>query len=227
VGQIVEGGSFPPPAVEEVAVDLGVFLFGRLRRLYQLVPGPWRLRHEIRPPVQYPPVRGKPVGVHLPVITDDDVPDEGEQTVYLFFGEILVYRLQSPLLDELCDDEGVNVRAVWSPTNPSLLKQARLFLGGLVCRDDLELQLPLGVILCELREELLEAVSPTRCGRLVGIVDVELQRHRIRGVLFTYAIQRQNAAAAASTTDHCPDHGQNHSQPDGPQDPLSHIESTP
>jgi hypothetical protein len=83
------------------------------------------------------------------------------------------------------------------------------------------------VILRELREEVLEAVSSTRCGGLVSIADVELQRHRIRGVRFAYAIQRQNAAAAASTTDHCADHGQNHSQPDGPQDPLSYIEPTP
>src|SRR5215203_5150199 len=164
VGQVVEGGALPPSAVEEVAVDLGVFLLGRLRRLYQLVPGPWRLWHQIRPSVQDPPVRGKPVGIHLPVIADDDIADEGEKTVYLFFSEVLVYRLQSPLFDELCDDEGVNVRAVRRPADPGLLEQARLFLGSLGCRDDLKLQLPVGVILCELREELLEAVGPTRCG---------------------------------------------------------------
>src|SRR5215203_2423820 len=225
VGQVVEGGSFPPPAVEEVAVDLGVLLLGLLRRHYQLVPGPRRLRHEVSPPVQYPPVRGEPIGVHLPVIANYDVADEGEQAVYLIFREVLVYRLQGALVNELRDDEGVDVRAVRRPTDSGLLQKARLFLGGLVRRDDLELQLPVRVILCELREELLEAIGPTRCGGLVSIGGVELKCHRIRGVLCANAIQRQNAAAA-STTDHCPDHGQNHSQPDGSQDPLSHIEST-
>src|SRR5215203_3718213 len=164
VGQVVKGGALPPPAVVEVAVDLGVFLLGRLRCLYKLVPGPWRLWHQIRPPVEYPPVSGEPVGVHIPVIADNYVADEGEQTVYLFFGEVLVYRLQCPLLNELRDDEGVYVGAVRRPADPGLLQQARLFLGGLVSRDDLQLQLPVGVILRELREELLEAVGPTRCG---------------------------------------------------------------
>jgi len=54
-----------------------------------------------------------------------------------------------------------------------------------------------------------------------------LQRHRIRGVLFAYAIQRQNTAAATSTTDHDPDHGQSHGQPKGSQNPLSHVEPFP
>jgi hypothetical protein len=152
VGQVVEGGALPPPAVEEVAVDFGVFLLGCLRCLYKLVPGPWRLWHEIRPPVQYPPVSGEPVGVHLPVIADDDVADEGEQAVYLFFREVLVYRPQCPLVDELRDDEGVNVRTVRRPTDPGLLKQTRLLLGGLGVRDNLQVQLPVRVILCELRE---------------------------------------------------------------------------
>jgi hypothetical protein len=71
-------------------------------------------------------------------------------------------------------------------------------------------------------EEPLEAVCPTlRGGVLMGVTVVELQRHRLRGVLLAYPIQRQNPAAA-STTGHDPDYGRDHGQTDGPHDPRLH-----
>ena len=94
--------------------------------------------------------------------TGDAGLDEREEIVDLLLGEVLVDRRQHAVLDEERELEGVDGGAIGRAAGARLLEHAGM-LAADVRREVLELDLPVGMLLRELGEELLEAFGLARC----------------------------------------------------------------
>src|SRR5581483_5008835 len=114
------------------------------RGLFQVGPGIRSVRYQILVAPEDTEIGAPPPRIDVAVRTGDARADEGEEIVDLILAEILVYRLQHPVLDEQAELVGIDRHTVRRAAGAGLLEEARM-LAADVGRKELEFHLPVGM----------------------------------------------------------------------------------